>query len=181
MNNRFFDLYNSLKCSGNPDQEFFHLGGPMHHMPKYNYTTMSAAAELLRNNGYNLICPHEFPSDECNERAITQDGDYETMQRNWKDFMQDTLTVLCMPTCVGAIFLPEWRESRDCQIEVALMQGLGKQVFELSTEPELDDCPALTFLAPEGYSPFLAVLQDCELSNAGAVEISFDSLSPGLR
>lgn len=131
---RLTELVGTISKSGDPDRNFFYLGGPMTGIPAFNFPRFKEVAATLRCNGYNIISPAEIDTPEIEELALASvDGAPGSGDLNgvgYMDFLARDLTIACMPTCVGGIFMEGWEDSRGACMEQDILTKLEKQVFE---------------------------------------------------
>ena len=57
---KLVDLVRTISRSGNPDDPFYYLGGPMSNIPQFNFPRFHEVADTLRASGYNIVSPAEL-------------------------------------------------------------------------------------------------------------------------
>lgn len=96
----------------------YYLGGPMTGLPEYNFPAFESAAKELREMGYEVVSAHEVDYDE--DEATRGSKPYI-------DYVKGDL--VAMLDCDAAIFLPGYRKSRGCKIEINVARMLGMQIY----------------------------------------------------
>jgi len=137
-------LVDTVSQSGNPDQDFFYLGGPMTGIPQFNFPRFFEVAKTLRAKGYNIISPAECDDPDTEKAAMeSPDGAPGSGSANgeaWEDFLSRDVILCALPKCVGGIFLEGWHRSSGANVESFVLDRLKKPVFEYQ---ELDGGPVL--------------------------------------
>lgn len=132
-------LVEVISRSGNPDEDFFYLGGPMTGIPQFNFPRFHVVGDLLRGQGYNIVSPAELDDPETERAAMASPdgapGSGSSGDEIYEDFLARDLIVCSLPTCVGGIFLEGWHTSRGARAESWALTFLRKPTFEF-TEPE---------------------------------------------
>lgn len=148
---RMTKLVSTIAWSGNPDEDFFYLGGPMTGKPQFNFPAFFKAGSILRSNGYNIISPAELDDGNTQQRAMeSPDGKPWTEEDApggpvWADFLSRDLIICSLSTCMGGIFLEGWHESRGARLESYVLDRLGKSLYEYETTTDgLVTLPFLT-------------------------------------
>lgn len=123
--------------SGNPDDEFFYLGGPMSNIPHFNFPRFFEVGDKLRTRGYNIISPAELDDPQTEKAALaSKDGrDQKVAGQTWADFLARDLIVIALPTCVGGIFIEGWEDSEGAKLESYNLSRLGKQILTYHEGP----------------------------------------------
>lgn len=146
---RLQELVMTIEKSGDPNRDFFYLGGPMTGIPLHNFPRFKEVAQVLRDNTYNIVSPAEIDTPEV-EEAVYNDPNLEMYGEvagtPYLEFLERDLTIICMPTCVGGIFMEGWEDSRGAREEIKLLTTLKKQVFEFHDNGGLFGLPGLTML-----------------------------------
>lgn len=136
---KMHNLVSTIARSGNPDEDFFYLGGPMTGYPQFNFPAFFEAGDLLRRNGYNIISPAELDDGATQQRAMASPDGKPWTEGDapggpvWADFLSRDLIICSLPTCVGGIFLDGWHESRGARLESYVLDRLGKSLYEYET------------------------------------------------
>jgi hypothetical protein len=118
------------RAGSNPDEDFFYLAGPMSNRPQFNFPEFHRVGDLLRAQGYNIVSPAELDDPQDAEEALASpDGAPGSTTRPWADFLARDLVICSLPTCVGAILMPEWEESRGARLETYVLSRLGKPLY----------------------------------------------------
>lgn len=184
-----------ISKSGDPNRDFFYLGGPMTGIPQFNFPRFKHVAELLRKNGYNIISPAELDDPETEAAALASpDGGYDP---DYNNYLSRDLIVVSLPRCIGGIFLEGWHTSRGARGESWVLQFLDKQLFEFVDGVEDKTSPTLVAIThrddrlreldadPEGVPTDAPGERTAEargepqwVSSPGAVEVSADFRGP---
>jgi hypothetical protein len=129
-----------ISKSGNPDEDFFYLGGPMTGIPSFNFPRFHFVSDVLREQGYNIISPAELDDPAVEAAAISSvdgaPGSGHVEDAPYEDFLSRDLIVVSLPTCVGGIFLEGWQNSRGARGESWVLQFLNKQLWEFEESDE---------------------------------------------
>jgi len=136
---KLVDLVRTVSKSGNPDEPFYYLGGPMSGIPQFNFPRFHEAAETLRMAGYNIVSPAELDDDEVASQALlSTTGDHGDTEDSWEDFLSRDLIVCALPNCVGGIFLEGWWYSPGAIGESWVLDFLGKSLLAYGVEDGRD-------------------------------------------
>lgn len=158
---RLNKLVEIISRSGNPDHEFWYLGGPMTGIPAFNFPRFHEVAARLREQGYNIISPAEIDDPETEAAAMASpDGAPGSGAANgeaYEDFLGRDLIIVSLPTCVGMICLEGWHNSRGARGESWVIAYLKKQLLEYSEQG---------YPVPHGFS-LLEVDRDERLAELG--------------
>lgn len=92
-----------------------YIAGPMSGLPDFNYPSFEAAARALRDEGVDVLSPHE----------VDTGGE----QRDWVWYMRETLAMLLR--CDAVILLPGWQYSRGAKLEKYVAEALGMTITEM--------------------------------------------------
>lgn len=138
-------LVDTISRSGNPDEPFFYLGGPMTGIPQFNFPRFIEVAERLRGEGYNIVSPAELDDDEVKDAVMKSDdgapGTGGAGEDSHADFLARDLIIVSLPNCIGGIFLEGWQHSRGAAAETWVLEFLGRDLY--AYEPTYDNRPAL--------------------------------------
>lgn len=88
-----------------------YLSGPMTGLPDLNFPAFGAAAELLRDAGFQVTNPAEINPDQ---------------QLPWEQCMRADIKALC--DCDTLALLPGWERSRGAQLELQVAHRLGLEI-----------------------------------------------------
>jgi hypothetical protein len=91
-----------------------YISGPMTGYPEYNRPAFSAAADYLRDRGYEPVNPAEV---ELGPGAT------------WEQYMREDLKLLM--DCEAVVLLPGWEKSRGATLEASIAGRLGMTVRPL--------------------------------------------------
>lgn len=131
--NAFFYLEaqaDTMHQSGNPDEPFYYLAGPMTGIPKFNFPEFHRVAAQLRESGLNIISPAEIDDDAVEEQvALDTDGQTPTIVAQRTSFLERDIIICSMPTCQGGIFLPGWEASSGAGLESFVLDAYGKELL----------------------------------------------------
>lgn len=140
-------LINTISKSGDPDRDFFYLGGPMTGIRSFNFPEFKRVAEILRNNGYNVISPAELDDPETEAAALASPdgapGSGSANDEPYESFLSRDLIIVSLPKCVGGIFLDGWHHSRGARGESWILSFLDKQLLEYEDGIEGSRSPTL--------------------------------------
>lgn len=135
---KLVDLVRTISRSGNPDEPFFYLGGPMSNIPQFNFPRFHEVADTLRASGFNIVSPAELDDPEVASQAMASEtGDHGTTEDSWEDFLSRDLIVCALPNCVGGIFIEGWWYSPGAIGESWVLDFLGKGLVAYSDHPEV--------------------------------------------
>lgn len=138
---RLNSLVETIRRSGDPDQPFYYLGGPMTGIPQFNFPRFHEVGDILRAQGYNIISPAEVDEPETGAAALASpDGAPGTGTANgetYEDFLGRDLIIVTLPTCRGMICLEGWQNSRGATAESWVVAYLKRDLFEYSDGPTL--------------------------------------------
>lgn len=123
-------VYELSTASGDPDQPFWYLGGPMTDWPKFNFPAFDDAAADLRSRGMNIVSPAELDSPGARVAALASadGGEQRIAGHTWSDFLERDVVIVALPNCQGGIFLPEWDTSNGATLETYVLDRLGKKL-----------------------------------------------------
>jgi len=115
-----------------------YISGPMTGVPEHNFPAFNAAADKLRQAGWEVINPAENFGGKTNLPR-------EVYLR--KDVMQ-------LAQCMAIAMLPGWQESRGASMEYFVARELGMEIIDAETLQPMTDAPQsdVTFwwqLSPE--------------------------------
>ena len=131
---RFSALTDVMLRSGNPDESFFYLGGPMTGIPQFNFPRFFEVGDRLRGQGYNIISPAELDDPDTEAAALASPdgapGSGAANGESYEDFLGRDLIIVSLPTCIGMICLENWHSSRGARGESWVIAYLKKQLLE---------------------------------------------------
>lgn len=109
-----------------------YIAGPMTGIPEYNFPAFMRAAEVLRQNSYEVVNPAELDMQNPEmakvlAKATAPWGCPEGM--TLKDFMKRDLPALL--ECDGIVLLPGWATSAGVKIERAVAGGVGMAEYSM--------------------------------------------------
>jgi hypothetical protein len=173
--NQYLDkIINVISRSGDPDREFYYLGGPMTGIPQFNFPEFKRVADRLRDNGYNIISPAELDDPETEAAALASldgaPGSGAANDEPYEWFLSRDIVVVSLPTCIGGIFLENWHHSRGARGESWVLQFLGKELFEYDETG-----------GPLGSPRLTAIDRDVRLAQLDALEAGVPLDAPGER
>src|SRR4051812_29923375 len=96
----------------------YYLGGPMTGLSEYNFPAFDRAAAELRDLGYEVVSAHEV---DYNEDEMTRGS------KPYLDYVKGDL--VAMLGCDAVIFLPGYKRSRGCMIELHLARLIEMEVY----------------------------------------------------
>lgn len=125
-----------------------YIAGPMSNCPQFNFPAFYAAAQALRDQGYEVVSPAELDDAEDKGAAMASpDGDPASAKKTWGDFLARDVKLLAdgvvdqsklfkdgEPTgqlyqpIDGIVFLPGWQQSKGAKLE-AFVGVLGGKEF----------------------------------------------------
>lgn len=127
-------LVDIISQSGNPDEPFYYLGGPMTGIPQFNFPRFNEVAAKLREQGYNIVSPAELDDPEVQEAVMkSEDGAPGTGgagKDSHADFLARDIIIVTLPNCVGGIFIEGWENSRGAAAETWVLSYLKRDLFE---------------------------------------------------
>jgi len=92
-----------------------YLSGPMTGLPDNNYPAFNAAAEQLRDRGFEVVNPAEAPTCDT-----------------WVEYMRHDLVEL-IQHADALVYLDGWENSKGAGIEIYLANALGIHCIALTT------------------------------------------------
>jgi hypothetical protein len=114
------------------NKKTYYLAGPMTGYPQFNFPAFESACKALREQGYNVISPHELDPDEVKEEALASpDGklyDGKIAGHTFGDLLSKDVKVVA-DHVQGIIFLPGWHASKGARLE-AFVGLLCKHEFK---------------------------------------------------
>lgn len=127
------DIVKTIRRSGDPDEPFWYLGGPMTGHDKYNIPAFDLAGTALRYTGYNIISPAEIDTPEERLQAL-EAGAFPISDEEYNSRIRRDLIICSLPTCLGVILLPGWEHSRGVRGgESWVVSFLDRHLYEYST------------------------------------------------
>jgi hypothetical protein len=154
---RLTAIANVIAINGRPDEEFYYLGGPMSNLPQFNFPRFFEVAEILRDDGLNIVSPAELDDAKATKVALaSEDGtDTKATGHGWEDYLARDVVICSLATCRGGIFLEGWENSRGARLETFVLEQLGKELYRY--EPKPDDYSLVPFDRTEALSKVEAV------------------------
>jgi hypothetical protein len=108
-----------------------YIAGPMSGIPQFNFPAFLAAAELLREQGFDVICPAEIDNEEDGGLAMESEcGNLSETEKTWGDFLMRDVKIIA-DEADGVVLLPGWADSRGARLETFVAVQVQKPVFEL--------------------------------------------------
>ena len=95
----------------------WYLAGPMSGIEKHNYPAFTAACLLLRNQGWDILSPHEEHPFMFSRDATLEE---------WQVLLREDVRLLL--NCKGIILLPGWTKSNGAQLECYVAVKLGMRI-----------------------------------------------------
>lgn len=105
-----------------------YLAGPMTGYPQFNFPLFEAATKKLRDEGFDVISPHEQDSPAVQKEAwASADGVLhggKIAGETWGDILSKDVKIVA-DKVTGIVFLPNWFKSRGARLEafVAILCG----------------------------------------------------------
>jgi hypothetical protein len=131
---RLDKLVTVIAQSGDPDEPFWYLGGPMTGIPQFNFPRFTEVAGRLRAMGYNIVTPHELDDPDTEAAALASadgaPGSGSANGEKWEDFLSRDVVIVSLPTCQGGIFMEGWHRSSGAKLESYNIDRLKKSVYE---------------------------------------------------
>lgn len=106
----------------------WYLAGPMTGYPQFNFPAFHAAAERLREAGFNVVSPAELDADAGTAEAAmaSEHGDLKEagIEMTHGDFLARDVKLIA-DKCDGIAFLPGWEKSKGAKLEafVGILYG----------------------------------------------------------
>ena len=107
-----------------------YIAGPMSGIPQYNFPAFFAAADLLREQGYDVICPAEMDDEEDKGLAMQSSDGMGFARKTWGDFLARDVKLIA-DDVDGVAVLPGWEDSRGARLECFVATSVNKPVFNL--------------------------------------------------
>lgn len=95
-----------------------YLAGPMSGLPEHNYPAFTAACKTLRQQGYNIVSPHE--ETPCQDHANPLP---------WTHYLRRDLRTLL--DCDAIAMLPGYSGSKGAQLELTVALALGYPIYDV--------------------------------------------------
>lgn len=112
-----------------------YLAGPMRGIPFFNFPAFMKAAELLRNEGFEVFNPAEKDVEEYGESICdSPTGHLKTAEKkgfNLRNALGADLDYICTNANIVAL-LPGWKNSKGARAEKATADALGLEILYLS-------------------------------------------------
>lgn len=93
-----------------------YVSGPMTGYPDLNFQAFKAATQVLRDHGYEVVCPTEVNPDPRTHR-------HECMRND----------VRALAGCDAIALLPGWERSHGARLEVEVALGTGMLIADVNT------------------------------------------------
>lgn len=132
---------------GNTMVEFYYLAGPMSNLPGFNFEAFHEAAEVLREQGYNLVNPAELDYEIARAVKANANGSHRELTATlaekglytptWAECLRRDIEIVSNEKCVGVIVIDGWEESQGAQFETYVAYKLLKPVYKLTYEGSL--------------------------------------------
>lgn len=124
-----------------------YLSGPMRSRPLFNFNAFERATQLLRDEGWTVISPHEM---DLEAGVVTASWKYTPTGRVFTDVelnenfsLEDALArdLRAVEECEAVVCLPDWEESEGARIEVQRAAELGLELFVLAHRGQVTPIP----------------------------------------
>lgn len=113
----------------------YYLAGPMTGIPQFNFPAFAAAANRLRQLGYDIVSPAELDDEKTKAAALASNdgapGSGSTNGETWGDFLARDVKLIA-DNVSGVVFLPGWEKSRGARLEafVGLLCGHHFAIYD---------------------------------------------------
>lgn len=110
-----------------------YLAGPMSGIPQFNFPAFIAAADDLRDRGYDVVSPAELDDEEDRAAALaSEDGDQSKLDTGstWGDFLSRDVKLIADEGIEAIVVLLGWQESRGARMETFVGRLCGLPVVE---------------------------------------------------
>jgi nucleoside 2-deoxyribosyltransferase len=114
--------------------EKVYLAGPMRGYPAFNFPTFFAAAEDLRDRGFDVRSPAEHDVDTGFDYNDPKAWENLTNEQRAEAFSWDVQSVLW---CDAVVVLPGWRHSQGVGVELGVARAIHRSIVEFSTMKEV--------------------------------------------
>lgn len=113
--------------------KYTYLAGPMTGYPQFNYPAFIAAAQLLREEGFNIHSPVEMDDPEVREAALASpdgklDEDNRIAGHTWGFILGKDVEYLA-DRCDSIVLLPGWERSKGARLEAFTACNLGYKLY----------------------------------------------------
>jgi hypothetical protein len=115
---------------------------------EHNFPAFRTAAHVLREMGITVWSPVEMDEQEGYDGHEVEPGSAE-----WSHYLARDLGVVCDRNVDGVVVLPGWENSRGAALEVHVARELGKQVWSLTWDSDIDGYLLEGVKAPTKYQP----------------------------
>lgn len=110
----------------------YYIAGPMTGIPSFNIPAFDAAAEALRNQGYEIVSPAELDNPETRKASMeSPDGAPGSGGANgetWGDFLARDVKLVA-DQVDGIVVLPGWNNSKGARLETFVSFLCNKPVI----------------------------------------------------
>lgn len=108
-----------------------YLAGPMQGFPEFNFPAFAATAAALRMAGYDILSPHELDLENGFDPKVVRTVTREQVQ----GFLRRDM--LALARCQSIALMPGWRLSKGANLELAVAERIGCQVYEVTDTYDL--------------------------------------------
>ena len=108
-----------------------YLAGPMSAIPSFNFPAFDAAAQRLKEDGYEVISPAEIDSPEMRDACLASEhGDLADLPpgESYGALLGRDIEIV-IDDVDGVFALQDWEKSRGARIEVFTAVQMGKPVY----------------------------------------------------
>lgn len=127
---------------GDRSKPYFYLAGPMSGHPQFNFPTFYKAAEILRNDGYNIVNPAELDEEiERHEALKSPDGAHGSLDhvKTWRQCLRRDVDIVLDDNCVGVILLEGWEQSKGARMETYNAAAADVPLYEYYQDDDLGE------------------------------------------
>ncbi len=114
-----------------------YLAGPMTGIKQFNFPLFHKAADVLREQGYDIISPAEMDaeSDVAEKAMASHSGDLldASIKETWGDLLSRDVKIIA-DVVKGIVFLPGWQQSKGARLEAYVALICGHTEFYLYDE-----------------------------------------------
>lgn len=94
-----------------------YIAGPMTGLPQHNIPAFDAAAQDLRERGYDVVSPAELDDQATRAAALASPDGRCKFDETWGDFLARDVKIIADGRLEGIVVLPGWQGSRGARLE----------------------------------------------------------------
>ena len=135
------DALEDMRWEAAPEPTRAYLAGPMSGIPGYNFPAFRAAAEDLREQGFDVLSPVEMDEEDGLDPAALLDDSLSLDQ--YKDLLSRDIDRIVKDGIEVIVVLPGWEGSGGANVEVAFGRAAGLPILSYPDLYNVRDTPAV--------------------------------------